>query len=50
MELTPNSCISGNPPNVLVAWIHYVVAIAFDLLTIIISTAYLWTYVTGHAK
>ncbi|TDL24640.1 hypothetical protein BD410DRAFT_786167 [Rickenella mellea] len=38
------SCASGNGVGHHIAWIHYIIAMSFDLVAIGISTAYLWMY------
>lgn len=39
-----HNCTSGNQPSHRVAWIHYAVAMSFDLVAICISSSYLWSY------
>ncbi|KAJ7279732.1 hypothetical protein C8J57DRAFT_1502372 [Mycena rebaudengoi] len=39
-----HSCTSGNPPGVHLASLYYVGWLTFDVVTMLISTAYLWKF------
>ncbi|KAJ7252821.1 hypothetical protein C8J57DRAFT_1474038, partial [Mycena rebaudengoi] len=39
-----SNCTSGNPPGVHLASLYYVGGLTFDVVTMLISTAYLWKF------
>lgn len=49
--MTPeHNCTSGNDTWSRVAWLHYVVSMLFDVVTIGIASAYLWRYTVEFKK
>ncbi|KLO16091.1 hypothetical protein SCHPADRAFT_823670 [Schizopora paradoxa] len=43
-------CTTGNQPNHREAWIHYAVAMSYDLVAIGISSGYLWSYKNNASR
>jgi len=43
-------CTSANPPGQRIAWSFYVIGLIYDLVTIGISTVYLWNYSVTQAR
>jgi len=46
----PDNCTSGNDPHHLIAWIHYVLAMIYDLVTLGLATFYLLRSAPGMHK